>query len=275
MIPERKVLSRIEDLEQCGRRIAAKIHAKLVYFIKHHHRIIYVCPAQRLDNAAGHRADISASMSAKLGFIAHAAQRHALEFAAHRSGDRLSEAGLADAWRANEAEYWCFGFWVELDHRKMLEDSLFDVFQIVVIFIEHGLGVIEIQTLFGRFPPRQIENPLEICSDHVIIRRSRGQPLEAVEFALGFSLAKLFLDLLHLLAQDVIALSLAEFFLSLIGDLAADLQDLDLTREVGMRQVKQFALGVGLEQRLFLSDLEVQHRAEKISEPYCIIRLNT
>src|ERR1041384_6388136 len=179
MIPERKVLSRIEDLEQCGRRIAAKIHAKLVYFIKHHHRIIYVCPAQRLDNAAGHRADISASMSAKLGFIAHAAQRHALEFAAHRSGDRLSEAGLADAWRANEAEYWCFGFWVELDHRKMLEDSLFDVFQIVVIFIEHGLGVIEIQTLFGRFPPRQIENPLEICSDHVIIRRSRSRRLSS------------------------------------------------------------------------------------------------
>src|SRR3546814_14221811 len=58
----------------------------------------------RLHDLAGHRPDIGATVTADLGFITHAAERHAHEVAAGRPRDRLAQAGLADAGRANQAE---------------------------------------------------------------------------------------------------------------------------------------------------------------------------
>ena len=43
-------------------------------------------------------------MAADLRLVAHAAERHAHEFAPGRLGDRLAERGLADAGRADEAQ---------------------------------------------------------------------------------------------------------------------------------------------------------------------------
>ena len=63
MIAERIVLLRIENFKQSRRRITAIIVAEFVNFVEHHHRIIDTGTAQRLDDSARHRADISAPMS--------------------------------------------------------------------------------------------------------------------------------------------------------------------------------------------------------------------
>ena len=82
------------------------------------------------------------------------------------------------------------------------------------------------------------------------------------------------MNLLHLLAQNVIALRFAQFFLRLITDLAADVEDFDLVRQIRMHQPQQFALGIGFEQCLLLFDAQIEHGAEKVSQPHGIVRLH-
>jgi hypothetical protein len=104
VVVERRVLLRVEHLEQRRRRIAAEVLAHLVDLVEQEERVGLLRLLHRLDDLAGHRADIGAAVAADLGLVAHAAQRHAHELAAGRLGDRLAERGLADAGRADEAQ---------------------------------------------------------------------------------------------------------------------------------------------------------------------------
>ena len=97
MVRERVVLFRVEHFEQgCG-GIAAKIHPDLVDFVQHEDRVVSAGLFHPLNDAAGERADVGASMTADFGFIADAAETDADKFAPERAGDRLSERGLPDA----------------------------------------------------------------------------------------------------------------------------------------------------------------------------------
>src|SRR6266699_1937471 len=78
VIRERVVLFGIENFEQRSRRIAAIVRAELVDFVEHHHRIVHAGAANRLNDAAGHRAYIGTPMAAQLGFVANAAETDAL-----------------------------------------------------------------------------------------------------------------------------------------------------------------------------------------------------
>ena len=98
------VLARVEHFEQRAGGIAAKIGAELVDFVEHDHWIARAGAAEFLDDAAGHRADVSAAMAADFCFVANAAQAHPSEFAAERIGDGLAETGFADARRAQKTE---------------------------------------------------------------------------------------------------------------------------------------------------------------------------
>src|SRR5213078_2175284 len=104
MIRERVVLFGIENFEQCRRRIAAIIRAQLVDFVEHHYWIVHAGAANRLNDAAGHRAHVGAPMAAQLSFVANAAETDALELPAHRPRDRSAQRSLADAGRADETK---------------------------------------------------------------------------------------------------------------------------------------------------------------------------
>ena len=106
MIGEGIILFRIENLEQRCRRITAIVCAELIDFIEHHHRIVYSSPANRLNDAAGHRADIGAAMAAQLCFVAHAAQTQPFEFSSHRARDRTAQRSLADTGSADKTKNW-------------------------------------------------------------------------------------------------------------------------------------------------------------------------
>ena len=140
VIVERVVLLRVEHLEQSRRRIAAEIGAHLVDLVQQEQRVRGLGLAHRLDDLAGHRADIGAAVAADLGLVTHAAERHAHEFAAGRFRDRLAERGLADAGRPDEAEDRPGQLVGALLHGEILDDALLDLLQAIVIGVENLLG---------------------------------------------------------------------------------------------------------------------------------------
>ena len=71
------VLPRVEHFEQRAGGVAAKIRAELVDFIEHDDRIARADPAQFLNDAARHRADVSPPMAANFRFVANSAEAHA------------------------------------------------------------------------------------------------------------------------------------------------------------------------------------------------------
>ena len=78
-------------------------------------------------------------MAADFRFVAHAAERHAHEFAARRPGDRLAERGLADAGRADQAQDRTLHLAGALLHREIFEDAFLDLLQAVMILVEDYL----------------------------------------------------------------------------------------------------------------------------------------
>ena len=66
MVVEGRVLLRVENLEQGRRQVATEIHAHLVDLIQQDERVGRLGLAHRLDDLAGHRADIGPAVTADL-----------------------------------------------------------------------------------------------------------------------------------------------------------------------------------------------------------------
>ena len=179
------------------------------------------------------------------------AQAEPLKLAAHRAGDRLSQARLTHSRGPDEAEYRCFCTTVELQNAQVFQNAFLDLFQAEVVVVEHLAGNGDIQNVgAGRFP-RQLQNHVEPCTRHMIIRRLRGKPFQLTQFAIGLFLhlfwkvgfcqpvfqqldlaflriaaAQFLLDGAQLLPQHIFALFLADFALCVFRNLAAQFQHL-------------------------------------------------
>ena len=117
------------------------IHAHLVDFIEQKQRIAHAGLRHFLHDLARQRADIGATMTANLRFIAHAAQRHAHKLAIGRLRNRFAERRFTNAGRADQAQHRALDFLHALLHREIFEDAIFDLFQTVVVALENLLGV--------------------------------------------------------------------------------------------------------------------------------------
>jgi hypothetical protein len=73
VILERVVLFRIEHLEQRRTRVATEVRAELVDFVEQQHGISPRRLLHHLNDLTGQRADVCATMTANLSFVAHAA----------------------------------------------------------------------------------------------------------------------------------------------------------------------------------------------------------
>ena len=104
---------------------------------------------QRLHDAARHRSDIGAAVSADLRFVAHAAERDAHELPLHRPRNRLAERRLAHAGRADEAQDRPFHVALELAHGQVLDDALLDLVEVVVILVEDAPCLDRIEAILG------------------------------------------------------------------------------------------------------------------------------
>jgi hypothetical protein len=104
VVLERVVLFRIEDFEQRRTRVATEISPQLVYFIEQQNRIDRAGFLHHLDNLAGQGADVSATMTSNLRFVAHTAQREAHKLAASGTGNGFTQARFANSRRPDKAK---------------------------------------------------------------------------------------------------------------------------------------------------------------------------
>ena len=253
VVAERRVLRRVEDLEQRAGRVAPPVRADLVDLVEQDHRVHRPRVTEGTDQAARERPDVRAPVAADLGLVAQAAERHADELAAHRLGDRLADRGLAGAGGPDQREDGTasrVGFDValltELLHRDVLDDPVLDVLEPGVVAVEHLAREHGIELVLGDLLPRHRDDPVEVGADHLALATLAGA-LQAGELALGLLadlrrhaglgdlravlvderrvvLPELLADRVHLLAQEVVALLLVRALLDVVADLAADLQ---------------------------------------------------
>ena len=248
VVVERVVLFGVQHLEQGRRRIAAEIGTHLVDLVQQEQRVRGLRLPHRLDDLAGHRADVGAAVTADLGLVAHAAERHAHEVAAGRLRDRLAERGLAHAGRTDQAQDRPGQLVGALLHGEILDDPLLDLLQAEVIVVEDLLRSLEVLLDLGLLVPRNRQQPVEIVAHDRRFgghRRHLPQLLEFVrrllagflrelglldlvfelgEFVATFLVAQLLLDRLHLLVQVVLALGLLHLALDARADALLDLQ---------------------------------------------------
>src|SRR6266571_9364657 len=148
MIVECKVLLGVKNFKQRSRRVAAKIHPKLVHLIEHDQRVDRSRFFHHLNDLSRQRADVCPAMPAYLGFVAHAAQAQANKLAAGRLSDRTPEAGLADTRWTDETKNRTFRSFYQLTNGKVFKDALFDFFQTVMITFQNFLRSIDVADLF-------------------------------------------------------------------------------------------------------------------------------
>ncbi len=252
VIDEGLVLLGVEDLQQRRRRVALEAGAKLVDLVEHDDGVHRAGPLERLHDAARERAHVGAPVAADLRLVAHAAQRHAQELAAHGARDRLPERSLAHAGRTREAENGPLQIAAQRAHREELEHALLHLGEPVVIGVERAARVLHVEVVFGLRLPGHFRDPLQPGARNGALGRALGQlaqpgqllghltkdvfgqpdPLQLLfQIVLFGPLAQLGLDGFHLLAQDVLALGLRDLLLHGPFDVVSSLERLAPARQ--------------------------------------------
>src|SRR5438270_3152899 len=140
VIAEGRVLLGIESFEQSRRRVAAEVATELVDFVEHEDGIVGLGAADALYDLSGQSADVSATMTADLGFIVQPTERHALELASQGARDGAAERGLAYSGRPDEAKDRPLHAGLQPAHGKVIQDAIFHLLQVVVVFVEDLFG---------------------------------------------------------------------------------------------------------------------------------------
>ncbi len=152
-------------------------------------------------------------MTANLGLVAHAAQRHPYKLAVEAAGNALAERGLADAGRTDQAQNRCAEFGIldpllsrallllaflvklvrlvsQLAHRQELQDALLDIVQAVVVIVQDGAGADDVQNFLVALAPRHVGEPVDVIAHDGAFGTAAGGALQSGQFLEGF-----FLDL--------------------------------------------------------------------------------
>ena len=181
-------------------------------------------------------------------------RRHADELAPGGAGDRLADARLAGAGRADQREDGAGALVLgdaaldaQLLDGQVLDDAVLDVLEAGVVGVEHLAGVDRVEHLVGAVLPRHGDQPVQVGADHRRLAGLLAHALEPAELLGGLLLdrlrhaglgdlgavllddragvlAQLALDRLHLLAQEVLALLLVGALADVLADLAAELE---------------------------------------------------
>ena len=291
VVAEGRVLRRVEDLEQRGRRIAAPVGAELVDLVEQDHRVHGAGVAQGAHEAARECADVGAPVTADLGLVADAAEAHAHELAVQRARDRLAQRRLADAGRPDEAEDGSAALVLDLAlapeaaHRQVLEDAVLDLFQTGVVGLEHCARGGHVVLILGLLAPWQGQQPVEVGADGGGLGMARAGAVEALELALGLLaslvrerslgdalavalgvvgtvlVAQLLADGVELATQHVLALRLVHVLRDVVADLPPEL---DLGQRV--TRPREGALEPQLDvERLEQLDLALQRQVRRVA----------
>ncbi|MNK67791.1 hypothetical protein D3C87_871360 [compost metagenome] len=193
VIAEVEVLGGVQHFEQGrGGVPAQEIRSQLVDLVEHEDRVIGARALDGLKDPAGHGPDVRAPVAPDLGLVAHAAEAHPDELAPQGARDALPEAGLAHARRADQTEDGALqaalpqAIVLELVDRQVLEDSLLDLGEVVMVLVQDLPGAGDVQVIRSRAVPGQVHDPVEVGPDDRMLGGAGRQALQPSEFALGF-----------------------------------------------------------------------------------------
>ena len=229
-------------------------------------------------------------MAANFGLVAHATEGHAHELAIRGAGDGLAKRGLADAGRPDQAQDRSLQLVDALLHGEVFDDALLDLFQAVMVGIEHVHRGFQALRDLGLLAPRQVDQGLDVSSHHGGLGRHGRHHLQLLQLGLGLlggllrhvrgldalvqlidiaglvDIAEFFLDRLDLLVQVVLALTLLHLALDAAADALFHLQDVDF----GFHETHQMVepgLQVGhFQDRLLLFQLQRQMRGNGVGQ---------
>ncbi len=165
------------------------------------------------------------------------------------------------------------------------------VLESVVILLEDLHGPLQVERLLDPLVPRQFRHRLEISADYLGLHRVAVGPLQPGELAVDFlarglgelerreplpqllylspflSFAELFLDRLHLLAEEHLTLALAQLLLDLGLDVLLCIEHADLPLDMNEDTPQALLYGQRLQQPLTLRRLNLEVSGHEVSEP--------
>ncbi|MNM76611.1 hypothetical protein D3C81_884380 [compost metagenome] len=291
MVVECVVLLGVEHFQQRRGRIAAEVHRHLVDLVQHEQRVLAADLVEVLHDAARHRTDIGTTVATDLGFVAHAAQRHAHELAVGGLGDGLAQRSLAHARRADQTQDRALHLLHPRLHRQVFKDALLDLLQAVVIGIEGVLRGLQVLAHLAALLPRHAQQPLQVVAHDRCFGGHRRHLLELVEFVarLGFhrlgharfgdlagqlfqfarrvvEVAQFLLDGLHLFVEVVLALALFHLRLHAAADALFHLLHVDLAVDQTDQHLQAFAHGQRFQQALLVRQPHADMRGDGVGK---------
>ena len=105
-------------------------------------------------------------MAPDFGLVAHPAQGKADEIAARGPGHGFGQRGLAHAGRTHKTENGAFQTVRKLLHGQVFQDALLGLFQAVVVAVQNGAGLFNVDVDAFQIIPGQVQNPVHIIAHH-------------------------------------------------------------------------------------------------------------
>ena len=143
MVRKAAVLLRVQHLQQRAGRVAVVGRGQLIHLVEHHNRVRDAAFVDAVKDAAGHRADIGAPVASDVRLIPHAAEADAHILPLQRPGDALADAGLPRAGRAHEQQDGAGLLSLQLHHRDLFQDALFDLFQPEMVRVKDLFRIVQ------------------------------------------------------------------------------------------------------------------------------------
>ena len=238
------ILLGVEDFQESRCRVALVVVSELVDLVEDEDGVRRASLLQALDDTAAHRTDIGTAVTADLSLIMHPTEGDTHVLTAEALCDATPEGGLTHPWRAIEAEDGRLHVALELQHRQMLEDTLLDAVESIVLTVKDLLRALEVEVILTEDTPRQLKDRAQILHLDREVGALRIEALSLAKFLLidlsyGFApelflalLTKLFdliisagasaellLDGTHLLLEEVLTLLLIHLTARAIEDL--------------------------------------------------------
>src|SRR5690606_29401055 len=151
----------------------AKVCPHLVDLVQDENRIRRPRLPDVLKNLAGHGTDIGLAVSANFSFVVNTTQRHADVLAIQCFGDGFTQGSFADSGRTVQAQDRPFHVLLKLEHGKIFQDTVLDLFESEVICIKNFASTLQIKVVGRVFAPGKVEKKLDIVHGHRVLGSGR------------------------------------------------------------------------------------------------------
>ena len=165
------VLFRVKHFEEGRGGVSLAVGTHLVYFVQDKYRIGGACLYQILDNPSWHGAHVGLAMTANLGFIMHATQRHTDVLTLQSSSNGTTQRGFSYTRRAIQADDGRFHIALQFQYGQVFQNAFFYFLQTIMVFIQCLFRIGKTQIISCINTPWQTKHRLQIIQLHAVVGR--------------------------------------------------------------------------------------------------------